>query len=140
MATIMTTENICGCGPVELKTTLLPAPERMKVLQNLAAKGDFFAEEEVIRVLQQDPSDVVRHEAAFILGDWKERCPNETRSRSLEALIRACRDQSILVRHEAALSLAAWKCERAIETLATLCHDSAPEVRGSALHALVEML
>ncbi len=110
------------------------APERLKRLRD---QSDSY----VIGVLIEDDSDVVRHEAAFILGD---RMHGGTLTKPEEAFGTLCHsaelDPSILVRHEAALSLANFKTALSKRILERLLFDPAPEVQSSARYALEDML
>lgn len=104
------------------------APERLRGLREMDQLS-------VVDRLLGDECDVVRHEAAFVLGDTHAECVG-----TIEALKRAAKDKSILVRHEVALALAKCPGESAIDCLASLCGDSAGEVARSARFALMEML
>jgi HEAT repeat protein len=99
----------------------------------------------LIEALKEDPSDVVRHEAAFVIGEWCERVSEQDRSdirkEGMLALFRAAEtDKSILVRHEAALALAQFRNAAALALLLRLTLDSASEVRSSACYAIEQML
>jgi hypothetical protein len=86
-----------------------PVHERMDLVDELGnAKGSLsnnFVEKLLVRVLNEDPSAIVRHEAAFILGSLhRDRKPLDTAS--IDALCEAAvHDPSGVVRHEAAEAL-----------------------------------
>ena len=102
------------------------APQRLAELRG-------FSETLLIHAMCQDESEVVRHEAAFLLGDIQS-------TGALEALISASHDPSILVCHEVALALANFRCARSVVELVRLAADPSPDVSRSAVHALVEMV
>jgi len=90
----------------------------------------------VAQALTVDECDVVRHEAAFVLGDSFAQVPEME-----GVLIRsALNDSSVLVRHEACLALAKFKTVNALRALLECMKDAAPEVRGSAAYAVEEMM
>lgn len=110
-----------------------PAYIRLKNLHTLAQQRQYDA---LFEVLHKDESDVVRHEAAFLIGDV---APDA--ARSVFALSVAALDKSILVRHEAALALAKFTLtpeSRAV--LFSLMSDDSVEVRDSAKFALEELM
>ncbi|HEV8542773.1 MAG TPA: HEAT repeat domain-containing protein [Verrucomicrobiae bacterium] len=110
---------------------MMNAPQRLKALQSLN-------EWDLRKAMRFDESDVVRHEAAFLLGQAaKDLCDPNGVLCDFDA---AAADGSILVRHEVALALANLKVERSIPILLRLAMDPAPEVSGSALYALVQMV
>jgi HEAT repeat protein len=107
------------------------APQRLQALSGLS-------EWDLRKALRNDRSDVVRHEAAFLLGQAAKEKIYDLQG-TLDDLDTAASDSSILVRHEAALALANFKAERSVSILARLVTDDAIEVRDSALYALVQM-
>jgi HEAT repeat protein len=123
----------------------LSAPERLAGLQHYVRSnapgritdGD---QQGIARALRNDESDVVRHEAAFLLASLKRDGRLFDDNDAVQDLIQSFSDASILVRHEIALSLAAFPCEEAIDALLHHAADSAPEVKESIRYALVEML
>lgn len=83
-------------------------------------------------ILSKDPSLVIRHEAAFILGSSKDK-------RALSPLVKAIRnDSSNLVRHEAIESLGdlGIRSKRIIELLEQLLKDKNVFIRDTAKIAL----
>lgn len=124
------------------KENIPTAPQRLARLQALASGEITIAVQESLEAsLSCDASDVVRHEAAFILGDLQKAAQLIASESALLGLCRAAdNDPSVLVRHEAALSLAKWPGEAAVKALVKLCSDVSAEVRSSAAYAITEML
>lgn len=84
----------------------------------------------VAKVLKNDPNELVRHEAAFSLGQMCLRSgitPLEDATRD---------DPSLFVRHEAAVALGVIGSQDAKETLQKALQDSSEQVRDSAVVAL----
>src|SRR5712692_9146592 len=84
----------------------------------------------VAKVLKNDPNELVRHEAAFSLGQMCLR----SGIKSLENATR--NDPSLFVRHEAAVALGVIVSQEAKETLQEALLDSSEQVRDSAVVAL----
>jgi len=85
---------------------------------------------QVAKVLKNDPNELVRHEAAFSLGQMCLRSgilPLEDATRN---------DPSLFVRHEAAVALGVIGSQDAKETLQKALQDSSEQVRDSAVVAL----
>ena len=85
---------------------------------------------QVAKVLKNDPNELVRHEAAFSLGQMCLRSgilPLEDATRN---------DPSLFVRHEAAVALGVIGSQDAKETLQKALKDSSEQVRDSAVVAL----
>ncbi len=94
---------------------------------------DFGGEEmvqHVAKVLKNDPNELVRHEAAFSLGQMCYR----SGIKPLEDAVR--NDPSFFVRHEAAIALGVIGSQEAKETLQRALEDSSEPVRESAVVAL----
>jgi len=94
---------------------------------------DFGGEEMipyVAAVLKNDPNELVRHEAAFSLG---QMCYHSG-IKPLEDAVR--NDPSFFVRHEAAIALGVIGSQEAKETLQKALEDSSEPVRESAIVAL----
>ena len=94
---------------------------------------DFGGEEMipyVAKVLKNDPNELVRHEAAFSLG---QMCYHSG-IKPLEDAVR--NDPSFFVRHEAAIALGVIGSQEAKETLQKALEDSSEPVRESAIVAL----
>ncbi len=84
----------------------------------------------ISKILKNDPNELVRHEAAFSLGQMCLRSgikPLEDATRN---------DPSLFVRHEAAVALGVIGSQEARETLQKALHDSSEQVRDSAVVAL----
>jgi len=83
--------------------------------------------------LQEDPSPLVRHEAAFAMGqlEFKSAVPS-----LLEAM---AKDESVLVRHESAVALGSIGDERARPGLISALEDIDEDVRLSAEVALADL-
>ncbi len=81
-------------------------------------------------VLRNDPNELVRHEAAFSLGQMGYR----SGVKPLEYAVR--NDPSFFVRHEAAIALGVIGSQDAKDTLQKALDDSNEQVRESALVAL----
>ena len=84
----------------------------------------------VAKVLKNDPNELVRHEAAFSLGQMCLRSgikPLEDATRN---------DHSLFVRHEATVALGVIGSQDAKETLQKALQDSNEQVRDSAVVAL----
>lgn len=109
------------------------APERLKALRDLK-------DEDLINTLELDGSDVVRHEAAFILGERMKESTLTLVSVAFQALcVASLFDPSILVRHETALALANFKNNGSLRFLNFLLTDPSQEVRDSASYAIEEL-
>ena len=94
---------------------------------------DFGGEEmvsHVAKILKNDPNELVRHEAAFSLG---QMCYGSG-VKPLEDAVR--NDPSFFVRHEAAIALGVIGSQVAKETLQKALNDSSEPVRESAVVAL----
>lgn len=85
------------------------------------------------RALREDPSPLVRHEAAFAMGqlEFKSAVPS-----LIEAM---AKDESVLVRHESAVALGSIGDERARPGLMTALGDVDEDVRLSAEVALADL-
>ena len=84
----------------------------------------------VAQVLKNDSNELVRHEAAFSLGQMCYR----SGVKSLEGAVK--NDPSFFVRHEAAIALGVIGSQDAKETLQNALSDSSEPVRESAVVAL----
>ena len=94
---------------------------------------DFGGEEMVsyvAKVLKNDPNELVRHEAAFSLGQMCYR----SGVKPLEDAVK--NDPSFFVRHEAAIALGVIGSQDARKTLQEALSDSSEPVRESAVVAL----
>ncbi|MFN4336852.1 MAG: HEAT repeat domain-containing protein [Candidatus Nitrosocaldus sp.] len=91
------------------------------------------AVEPISDVLLNDPNALVRHEAAFSLGQMGY-------ASAVDALIHAMlNDESQFVRHEAAIALGVIGSEHAREALMKALKDESREVRESAEIALINL-
>ncbi len=94
---------------------------------------DFGGEDKVpyiAKVLKNDPNELVRHEAAFSLGQMGHQIgikPLEDATKN---------DPSMFVRHEAAIALGVIGSKDAIRTLQVALHDVDKPVVESAVVAL----
>lgn len=84
----------------------------------------------ISKVLKHDSNELVRHEAAFSLG---QMC---LRSGILPLEDATKNDPSLFVRHEAAVALGVIGSQDAKETLQKALHDPSQQVRDSAVVAL----
>jgi len=84
----------------------------------------------IAKVLKNDPNELVRHEAAFSLG---QIC-YQSGITSLEDATK--NDSSMFVRHEAAIALGVIGSQNSKETLQKALHDPDESVRDSAVVAL----
>lgn len=121
----------------------MSAPKRMGALQAMGVGKEPLSpkeEDALMKALLQDESDVVRHEAAFLLGHLRGENRLPSYGQVLQSLLKAANDTSILVRHEVALALANFEAESVMPVLLTLHLDAALEVRSSAEFALQELM
>lgn len=90
----------------------------------------------LVHTLRHDPDGIVRHEAAFVLGELYSRgaiCGD----RAISALCHAARhDRSVVARHESAEALSVFSLPLATETLTALLTDPIPDVVATARIAL----
>ena len=86
--------------------------------------------EHIANVLKNDPNELVRHEAAFSLG---QMCYNSGIIHLEDA---ALQDSSMFVRHEAAIALGVIGSQNAKQTLEKASDDPDKPVRESAIVAL----
>lgn len=97
------------------------------------AEGEDDVVEPICDVLLNDPNALVRHEAAFSLGQMGY-------AKAVDALITAMlKDESQFVRHEAAIALGVIGSESARRALMQALNDESKEVRESAQIALVNL-
>ncbi len=100
------------------------------IMADIAGEG---AVAPIGQVLKHDGNDLVRHEAAFSLGQLGF-------SSGIEPLADAVRnDRSLFVRHEAAVALGVIGSEEARKTLNDALSDKSEEVRDSAIVALANL-
>lgn len=100
------------------------------ILADMAGKDSV---EHLTRVLEQDTDALVRHEAAFSLGQIGFPSAINALSRAVKS------DPSFFVRHEAAIALGVIGSEKAREVLVMALGDESEEVRESALIALANL-
>jgi HEAT repeat protein len=84
-------------------------------------------------ILERDPNALVRHEAAFSLGQLGFESGINPLSHAVES------DPSFFVRHEAAIALGVIGSEKAREALIGALGDSSEDFRESALIALASL-
>jgi HEAT repeat protein len=107
---------------------MINAHRRLALLDDLTL-------EDLKKFLVTDECPVVRHEAAFKLGERFGGNPE-----AAHALCEASADRSILVRHEVALALAHFPCEQTAAVLVDMVLDPSPDVAASAQFAIVQMV
>ena len=106
---------------------------RTRVICILADISGVDAVESISRVLESDNNALVRHEAAFSLGQLGYPAATAALSNAVKS------DPSYFVRHEAAVALGVIGSEDARETLNEALKDESEEVRESAIIALVNL-
>jgi HEAT repeat protein len=116
------------------------AVRRMAALKSLGERTALTEEERdaLFKTFHEDPNQVVRHEAAFLLSSLTERDWID-REVAQAALIKRINDPSILVRHEIALSLASFPGLQSEAALRKLQNDPEPDVQISATVALEQL-
>ena len=87
----------------------------------------------IAKVLKDDPNELVRHEAAFSLG---QMCYQSGISPLEDA---TKNDSSMFVRHESAIALGVIGSQNSKETLEKALHDPEESVRDSAVVALTNL-
>ncbi len=106
---------------------------RTRVICILADMSGIDAVEPISRVLEDDKNALVRHEAAFSLGQIGYQT-------AMPALFNAVKsDPSYFVRHEAAVALGVIGSEEGREILNEALKDESEEVRESAIIALANI-
>ena len=106
---------------------------RTRVICILADMSGIDAVEPISRVLEDDKNALVRHEAAFSLGQIGYQT-------AMPALFNAVKsDPSYFVRHEAAVALGVIGSEEGREILNKALKDESEEVRESAIIALANI-
>jgi HEAT repeat protein len=106
---------------------------RTRVICILADISGVDAIESISRVLESDKNALVRHEAAFSLGQLGYPAATAALSNAVKS------DPSYFVRHEAAVALGVIGSEDARETLNEALKDESEEVRESAIIALANL-
>ena len=106
---------------------------RTRVICILADISGVDAVESISRVLERDKNALVRHEAAFSLGQLGYPAATAALSNAVKS------DPSYFVRHEAAVALGVIGSEDARETLNEALKDESVEVRESAIIALANL-
>lgn len=106
---------------------------RTRVICILADISGVDAVESISRVLEGDKNALVRHEAAFSLGQLGYPAATAALSNAVKS------DPSYFVRHEAAVALGVIGSEDARETLNEALKDESVEVRESAIIALANL-
>lgn len=113
-----------------LLDTGLPMFERMRAIFTLRNLGTVRAVEAIGRAMLEDRSALLRHEAAYVLGQVQS--PHAIPSLK-EALFH---DDNPMVRHEAAEALGNIADDRVLDLLKKGLSDPAEEVRESCVVAL----
>jgi HEAT repeat protein len=106
---------------------------RTRVICILADISGVDAVDSISRVLENDKNALVRHEAAFSLGQLGYTTATAALSNAVKS------DPSYFVRHEAAIALGVIGSEDARETLNEALKDESEEVRESAIIALANL-
>jgi HEAT repeat protein len=106
---------------------------RTRVICILADISGVDAVDSISRVLENDKNALVRHEAAFSLGQLGYTAAMAALSNAVKS------DPSYFVRHEAAIALGVIGSEDARETLNEALKDESEEVRESAIIALANL-
>jgi HEAT repeat protein len=106
---------------------------RTRVICILADISGVDAVESISRVLESDKNALVRHEAAFSLGQLGYPAATAALSNAVKS------DPSYFVRHEAAVALGVIGSEDAREILNEALKDESEEVRESAIIALANL-
>jgi HEAT repeat protein len=106
---------------------------RTRVICILADISGVDAVDSISRVLENDKNALVRHEAAFSLGQLGYTAATAALSNAVKS------DPSYFVRHEAAIALGVIGSENARETLNEALKDESEEVRESAIIALANL-
>lgn len=106
---------------------------RTRVICILADISGVDAVDSISRVLENDKNALVRHEAAFSLGQLGYPAATAALSNAVKS------DLSYFVRHEAAIALGVIGSEDARETLNEALKDESEEVRESAIIALANL-
>jgi HEAT repeat protein len=131
----------------ELMLTLRQLPScpaaRMDAIAAIPAHFfDAFSEELqsiLTLVLQHDPDPIVRHEAAFVIGELakQERIDSECAAIALRHA--ALDDPSVVARHEAAESLSSFYHPTAVKTLTELLDDPLLDIAATARIGLARL-
>jgi deoxyhypusine monooxygenase len=106
---------------------------RTRIICILADISGVDAVDSISRVLENDKNALVRHEAAFSLGQLGYTAATAALSNAVKS------DPSYFVRHEAAIALGVIGSEDARETLNEALKDESEEVRESAIIALANL-
>jgi deoxyhypusine monooxygenase len=106
---------------------------RTRVICILADISGVDAVDSISRVLENDKNALVRHEAAFSLGQLGYTAATAALSNAVKS------DPSYFVRHEAAIAIGVIGSEDARETLNEALKDESEEVRESAIIALANL-
>jgi len=117
----------------EFFVSLLEHPDYVIRTRATCILVDFGGEDKipyVAKVLKNDENELVRHEAAFSLG---QLCYSSAISPLSDATLN---DQSMFVRHEAAIALGVIGSKEAKETLEKALNDPDKSVAESAIVAL----
>lgn len=94
------------------------------------------AAEQLAQILAEDANSVVRHEAAFLLGELRG-AGRISESMGIKELCEAAlHDRSIVVRHESTEALYSYPGSIADEALRQLLSDASEEIRETAAISL----
>ena len=130
-------KNFGNCVPRELivrkQFSSLPVADRFDIIHSLSSAKTELVRRLLINVLRVDPSPLVRHEAAFVLGCLGGR------KQAMAVRMALKSDMSFLVRHEAAMALAEIGAPEDVPALTARLGDRSPEVSISCRVALVRI-
>ena len=104
--------------------------ERIQALFQLMNIADSKSLDAIVRCLMEDPCEIVRHEAAFVLGEAAAVDRREDLIKAVE------RDASGIVKHESILALGTIADERDVPFLKSLLSSKVRLVSESAKIAL----
>jgi len=105
------------------------AESRIQSVFQLLVIHDQLGLDTIIKVLENDPNQIVRHEAAYCIGEFTE----DGFSNSVEALIQSIEtDESEIVIHEAMLALGNSGDEQGLSTLARFLDSRNSNLRITA--------
>ncbi len=86
----------------------------------------------LINVLRSDPDPIVRHEAAFMLGELRESNRIDETGAAPALCVAAHEDSSLVVRHESIEAMFAFEGEDVERTLDTMVEDPDDDIRLTA--------
>lgn len=119
------------------------AHQRMRFLELLYARArraegalEHVVTHALLEALRSDDNAVVRHEAAFILGQFSERLGDDEQGVIQALMAAAAQDVSTVVRHEAIEALGWFQRPQVVVFVATLVESSCHDVKDTAIVSL----